>query len=306
MLNSKNGVAALSVALNVFLTLLKLGVGIAIGSVSVISEAVHSGIDLVAAVMALIAVRTSSRPPDEKHHYGHGKVESLAGAAEGALIFLAALLIINEAIQKLLHGAELESVDAGIYVMAVSTVGNLVLARLVMKVARDTDSQALEADGWHHATDVLTSLGVALGLGVVWLTGHSELDPLVAIGVALFICKAAYDITLRSAGDLLDSSLPEDEQARILKVLDSHIQSVQDLVEYHQVRTRKSGAERHVDLHLVMKRNATVQQSHDLCDHLEDHLQEALGPVSLNIHVEPCEADCAQCGPSCPPDDRAV
>ncbi len=305
MLSSKQGVATLSVASNTFLVAVKLAVGISIGSVSVISEAVHSGIDLLAAIMAFLAVRTSAQPPDEGHHFGHGKVESLSGAAEAMLIFVAAVLIVGEAVQKLLHGVELQTVDLGIAIMALSAVLNTVVSRQLLRVARATGSAALEADGWHLTTDVLTSIGVALGLVAVRLTGRSELDPLIAIGVALFICKAAYDITLRSVRDLLDTSLPAEEQATIHRVLDSHSEGG-EVVGYHRVRSRKVGAERHVDLHLVVKRDATVQESHALCDHLEDDLRDALGPSSVSIHVEPCEADCPRCDPPCTSDDKVV
>ncbi len=304
MLSSKTGVAALSVALNAALVLFKLAVGIAIGSVSVISEAVHSGIDLLAALMALFAVRTATRPPDEQHLYGHGKVESLAGAAEAAMIFLAAVLIIVEAINKLMAGVEMETVDLGIAIMIVSTVGNLVVARWVLRVARATESVALEADAWHHTTDVLTSLGVALGLVVVRFTGLVVLDPLIAIAVALFICKAAWDITRRSIHDLLDASLPAEEQSRICQVLEAH-SSNGDVVGYHSVRSRKVGPEHHVDLHLVVRRDATVQESHEICDDLENHLEEELGPSSVSIHVEPCGDECERCQTDCLPGEQA-
>lgn len=292
MFSTKEGVACISVGLNACLVVLKIAVGIAIGSVGVISEAVHSGIDLLAAFAALFAVRTSAQPPDDQHHFGHGKAESLAGLVEAILIFLAAILIVNEAVQKLISGTELESVDLGIAVMVISTIGNLVVARWVMRVAKKTDSLALEADAWHHTTDVLTSVGVAAGLLAVKLTGLYWLDPVVAIGVALIICKAAWDITVASVRDLLDTSLPEEEQATIREVLDRH---GGDMVGYHEIRSRKAGAERHVDLHLVMNRHMTVEQSHEFCDHLESDLKQALGPLSLNIHVEPCASDCADC-----------
>ncbi len=302
MLSTKEGVAGVSVGLNAVLVVLKITVGLAIGSVGVISEAVHSGIDLLAAFTALFAVRTSARPPDEEHHYGHGKAESLAGLVEAALIFVAAVLIIGESMEKLTHGTELETVDLGIGVMALSTVGNFVVARWVMRVAKSTQSMALEADALHHTTDVLTSLGVAVGLLIVRLTGLAWLDPVVAIGVALFICKAAWDITQSSLGDLMDASLPKGEQAIIRQVLDRHSR---DMVGYHEVRSRRSGAERLVDLHLVMNRNVTVQQSHDLCDHLEADLKQALGAVTVHIHVEPCAPDCTDCDSACPPRDKA-
>jgi cation diffusion facilitator family transporter len=302
VLSTKRSVAALSIASNATLVTLKLVAGLATGSVSVFSEAIHSSIDLLAAIMAFFAVRASAKPPDDEHRFGHGKAESLSGAAEALLIFVAALMIINEAVQKLLHGVELESVDLGIAIMAISAVANIFVSRQLMRVAKSTRSMALEADAWHLTTDVLTSAGVAVGLLVVRLTGLSVLDPIIAIGVALFICKAAYDITRRSLRDLLDGSLPIDEQAVIRAVLDRHSG---DMVGYHEIRSRRSGADRHVDLHLVMNRNVTVKQSHDLCDHLENDLKGELGDVTLNIHVEPCEPDCTQCDSGCEEDAEA-
>ncbi|HEX9016859.1 MAG TPA: cation diffusion facilitator family transporter [Chloroflexota bacterium] len=299
MFSTKRGVAALSIASNSTLVALKLVAGLSIGSVSVISEAIHSSVDLLASVMAFFAVRASAKPPDDEHLFGHGKAESLSGAAEALLIFLAALMIINEAVQKLLYGVHLENVDVGIAVMGLSSIANIIVSRRLMRVAKATDSMALEADAWHLTTDVLTSAGVAAGLVAVRLTGLDLLDPIIAIGVALFIFKAAYDITRRSIRDLLDTSLPEEEQAIIREVLDKHSGR---MVGYHQIRSRKSGSERHVDLHLVMNRNVTVQQSHDLCDHLEADLREELGDVVLNIHVEPCEPGCELCESGCAPE----
>ncbi len=292
MFSSKKGVAALSITSNATLVVLKLTVGLTIGSVSVISEAIHSSIDLLAATMAFFAVRAAAKPPDDEHLFGHGKAENLSGAVEAVLIFLAAIMIIYEAVQKLMHGVNLESVDLGIVVMGVSAIANTFVSRQLMRVAKATESMALEADAWHLTTDVLTSLGVTVGLVVVRLTGLTVLDPIIAIAVALFICRTAFDITRRSIRDLLDTSLPADEQALIREVLDKH---KSDMVGYHEIRSRKSGSERHVDLHLVMNRNVTVQQSHDLCDHLESDLKDALGSLTLNIHVEPCALDCETC-----------
>lgn len=295
-MSSKTSVAALSIVSNTVLVNFKLAVGIAIGSVSVISEAIHSGIDLIAAIMAFFAVRVSSNPPDEEHRFGHGKAESLSGFVESLLIFVAALIIINEAIQKLLHGGELQMVEIGIGVMVVSAVVNVFVSRRLLKVAKETDSIALEADGWHLTTDVLTSAGVAAGLIVVRFTGLVVLDSLIAIAVALIILKAAFDITRRSVRDLLDSSLPLEEQALIREALEGHSE---EMVGYHKLRSRKAGGERHVDLHLVVKPDISVQESHALCNHLEGHLETALGPASVNIHVEPCNRDCESCHLEC-------
>ena len=291
-MSSKTRVAALSVASNTILTLLKLAVGLAIGSVSVVAEAVHSGVDLLAALIAFFAVRSSAKPPDEQHPYGHGKVENVSGTVEAVLIFLAAGLIVYEAVQKIQRGAEAPQVDLGLGVMAVSVVLNVVVSRQLLRVARATDSIALEADAYHLTTDVVTSLGVLVGLVAVKVTGWSVLDPLAAIGVAAIIAKAAWDITHRSFVDLLDRSLPEAEREIIARVLDRHLGM---MAGYHRVRSRKAGSERHVDLHLVVDGNASVNEAHALCDHLESDLQQALGPCSLTIHVEPCRKECRDC-----------
>ncbi len=292
MLDRKGKVALLSVGSNAFLTLLKLAVGLAIGSVSVVAEAVHSGVDLLAALIAFFAVRSAAKPPDEHHPYGHGKVENVSGTVEALLIFIAAGLIVMEAAQKIIHGGELPQVDWGLAAMALSAGVNVVVSRRLLRVAKATDSVALEADAYHLTTDVLTSLGVLAGLVLVRITGWAVLDPLVAIGVALVIARAAWDITRRSFVDLLDRSLPAGERQAIAAVLDRHTGR---LAGYHRVRSRKVGSERHIDLHLVVNGDASVSEAHDLCDHLERDLHRALGSCSLTIHVEPCRGECAAC-----------
>jgi cation diffusion facilitator family transporter len=293
---SKQVVAAVSVATYGLLVVVKLVVGIAVGSVAVISEAIHSATDVVASVTALVGVRKASQPPDEEHPFGHGKIESLAGAGQAVMILIAIWLILNESVSKLLHGVELVALDLAIAVMVISAIANLVVGRWVTKAARETDSLALEAAGLNHMSDVLVSAGVAIGLVIVRITGLAILDPLIAIVVALFIARAAYDIARRSLNDLLDASLPREEQAQLREILDSYSRRAEHVVNYHQLRSRKSGAERHVDLHLVVKRDVTVQESHDLCDDLEQTLQKELGDnLSLHIHVEPCDSDCDQC-----------
>jgi cation diffusion facilitator family transporter len=296
MFESKTGVAALSVASNLTLTLLKLVVGLMIGSVSVVAEAIHSGVDLLAAVIAYFAVSNSGRPPDGKFAYGRWKIENLSGTIEAGLIFVAAGLIIYEAFGKLVHGTELPQVDLGLGVMALSVVANFVVSRQLFRVARKTDSVALAADGYHLTTDIATSLGVLVGLVAVRLTGLSWLDPLAALGVAILIIKAAWDITRRSVVDLMDTSLPEGERQIIANVLLRHSQR---WAGFHQVRTRKAGPQRYIDLHLVVNAEAPIKEAHALCDDIERDLQEVLSPCSLSIHVEPCRHDCARCQTRC-------
>ncbi len=293
MFDSKTGVAALSVASNTTLTLTKLVVGLYIGSVSVVAEAIHSGVDLLASVIAYFAVRSSERPPDDAYPYGRGKIENVSGTIEAALIFLAAGMIIYEAVGKLTHGLELPSVDAGLVVMAISVAANATVSRLLFRVAKKTDSVALEADAYHLTTDILTSAGVLVGLVAVRLTGQAVLDPIAALVVAAMIIKAAWDITKRSFVDLLDRSLPEEERRLVAAVLKEHGDR---MVGFHQVRTRKAGPDRHVDLHLVVNADASVSESHSLCDHLEKDLKKVLGRCTLNIHVEPCRKNCTACG----------
>jgi cation diffusion facilitator family transporter len=195
----KQKVAMLSIYSNTTLVVLKLAVGITMMSVSVLSEAIHSMIDLIAAVIANYSVRKSAIPADKDHAYGHGKYENYAGVIEALLIFFAALLIIYEALQRLFSKAAVEFLWAGIAVMGISVVVNLLVSRQLMKVGKEEDSMALIADGMHLRTDVYTSLGVFLGLILIVVTGIEELDAIVAIGVAILIMKAAYGLTKESS-----------------------------------------------------------------------------------------------------------
>ncbi|MCL4459180.1 MAG: cation diffusion facilitator family transporter [Chloroflexi bacterium] len=288
MLSTKEQAAALSIISNTILILLKLSVGLAIGSVSVISEAIHSGIDLLAAVIALFSVHIADRPADVSHPYGHGKVENVSGTIEAGLIFLAAIFIIYESVRRITHGLEIESVNLGLAVMLVSIIVNLLVSRHLRRVAMATDSLALEADAWHLRTDIYTALGVLLGLFVVGISGWKILDPLIAIAVALFITKAAIQITKKSFVDLLDARLPGAEQERIAAIINDHYRR---FVEFHDLRTRKAGSIHYVDLHLVVNPSLSVEQAHELCDHLEQDLEAAIPNCSVTIHVEPSAAD---------------
>jgi cation diffusion facilitator family transporter len=294
--NRKSKAAAISIASNTTLILLKLVAGLITGSVSLIAEAIHSVMDLVAAIVAFVSVNISDKPADKKHPFGHGKAENISGVIEGILILVAAGLIVNEAIHKITTGVSLDVIEVGIGVMAVAIVVNLLVSRYLRKISRSTDSIALEADAAHLSTDVLTMAGVFTGLIVVRLTGLQILDPIVAILVALLIVKAAVDIIRKSFGGLMDVSLPEAEQAAIESCLLTHTDKI---VEFHQLRTRKAGSHRQVDLHLVIPRETHVDDAHDLCDHLESDIEKLLNNTEVNIHVEPCDSTCAKCRVVC-------
>lgn len=295
----KQSTARLSVASNTFLVVAKLVIGIAMGSVSIISEAIHSAIDLIAALIAFFSVRQSSKPADDEHSFGHGKFESMSGLVEAMLIFAAAGIIIWESVQKIFdHGAEisLDLVYIGIAVMAVSAALNWYVSSRLMAVAKKTESIALESDAWHLRTDVFTSLGIVAGLILIRLTGITLLDPLCALLVAAMIIRAAYDLTKRSLADLMDQSLPAEEERRIRQIIcDHHAQ----YVNFHALRTRRSGPERFIDLHVCVPRHLSVQESHDVADHIEHDLQLEFPRSNVTVHIEPCTDDCDDCQSFC-------
>jgi len=296
MVKKKSKAALISIASNTSLILLKLIAGFVTGSVSLIAEAIHSVMDLVAAIVAFISVRVSDRPADKEHQYGHGKAENISGVIEGILILIAAGLIAKEAIHKISTGVTLEIVEVGIGVMAVAIVVNILVSRYLYKISRSTDSLALEADAAHLTTDVMTMGGVFIGLIVVRITGLNILDPIIAILVALMIVRAAINIIRKSFGGLMDVSLPEVEQRAIASCLMEHKDHI---VGFHKLRTRKAGSHREIDLHLVISRTAHVEDAHHLCDHLEEDIEKILDNAEVNIHVEPCAAACDKCKVVC-------
>jgi cation diffusion facilitator family transporter len=279
--------AWLSVVSNTVLMCAKLAVGIMIGSISVISEAIHSANDLLASFIALFAVKTSTRPPDKEHPYGHGKIENISGTIEAVLIFIAAGLIIKEAVEKIgmiLKGGSVVSPGWGIVVMGFSAVMNFLVSTYLLKVGRDTDSVALEADGMHLRTDVYTSLGVFLGLVLIKITGFQILDPIAAILVAVLIIKAAYELTQKAFRPLMDTALDDEVIALTEAILDK---CCDDYIEYHDLRTRKAGRESYIDLHLVISADRSIKEAHDLCDKIEERIKKEIPYSHVLIHVEP-------------------
>jgi len=281
-MNAKTSIARLSVASNSLLIVMKVIVGIMSGSVSIISEAIHSSMDLVAALIAFFAVRVSDTPPDLKHPYGHGKVENISGVVEGVLILAAAAMIIVEAVKKLTgEPYELESIWIGSLVMLISAIVNTIVSRKLYKVAHETNSVALEADALHLKTDVYTSLGVAIGLGLIMLTGIKWLDPAVAILVALFIIKESYNLISRAFSPLLDTAWGDAD----IKDLERRLNNME--VSYHDLRTRIAGNYRFVDIHVEIPENESVGDAHNYCDKIEDALKDAYSNLTVTIHVEP-------------------
>ena len=281
-MNAKVSIARLSIISNSLLIILKLAVGIISGSVSIISEAIHSSMDLVAAIIAFLSVRVSDNPPDSRHPYGHGKIENISGVIEALLIFIAAIWIIIEAIKKLLgEKIELESIALGSIVMLISAIVNIIVSRKLYKVARATNSVALEADALHLKTDVYTSLGVSVGLGLILITRINWLDPVIAILVALFIIRESYFLLKKAFTPLLDTAWGVNEIEELEKTLNRL------RVSYHDLRTRVAGNYRFVDLHIQIPEDVSVGNAHKYCDEIETELSRIYENVTVTIHVEP-------------------
>jgi cation diffusion facilitator family transporter len=281
-MNAKVKIARLSIISNTLLILMKLAAGIISGSVSIISEAIHSSMDLIAAIIAFFSVRVSDIPPDSRHPYGHGKVENISGVIEAILIFIAAILIIVEAVKKLSgEEIELDSIAIGSVIMIISAIVNIIVSRKLYKVARETNSVALEADALHLKTDVYTSIGVALGLGLIMITKINWFDPLVAILVALFIIRESYHLLRRAYTPLLDTAWGEEEIRELEKTLNRME------VNYHNLRTRLAGNYRFIDIHIQIPEDDSVGNAHKYCDKIENELTATYMNLTVTIHVEP-------------------
>ncbi len=296
ILTNKEVAAKLSIFTIGFLIVMKVIASIHTGSVGIRADALHSVIDLSGAIIGLIAIRLSAKPPDKQHAFGHGKAENIAGVGIGCLIIIAAGTITYEAVDRLRTGAILELVTVGIYITLAAVIINLVVSRYIFRVAKATDSLALEATARDLLADLYSSCAVLIGLILVRLTGIDALDSIVALIVAVLIGRTAYYTIKRSFGGLIDSRLPEIEEETIKSSILEHSRQ---LVGFHKLRTRKSGNQRFIDLHLVVPKDSNVCEAHNLCNHLERDIKEKMQRVSITIHIEPCTIECKRCTVSC-------
>lgn len=281
----KQSTARLSVISNTLLVILKLIVGIYTGAVSLISEAAHSAVDLLAALVAFYAVKQSGKPPDDNHAYGHGKIENLSGAIEAVLIVLAAVWILYEAFDKFKAAKVPEFIEYGIAIMVISIVVNFWVSGRLMEVARKTESHALEADALHLRADIWTSVGVLVGLAIIKVTGLAWLDPVIAIVVAAIVFKAGYGMTKKSVYELTDISLPPEEEEAIVAIINQH----PEVITFHRLRTRRSGSYRLIDMHIILDKNMHLDKAHAVCDQIENEIKNLLGLCDVVIHSEPCD-----------------
>jgi len=285
---TKTRAAAVSIVSNALLIGLKLAAGVITGSIAIITEAVHSSIDLLASVIAFFSVRKADEPADESHPYGHQKVENLAAAIEGMLILVGAAIIVFESVRRLAHGAEVEQLGFGIVVVGFSAVANLVVSSYLYRRAAATDSPALEGDAAHLRTDAATSLGVLLALVLVQVTGLEQLDPVVALVVAAAIVYAGIRIINRSSRVLVDEALPPDELEAVRRAIE--LSDFPEVVGFHKLRARRAGSRRYIDLHVQFRDGTTLRRAHEVSHRLQGEIRQRLRGADVLIHLEPQEA----------------
>lgn len=255
------------------------------GSVSLLSDALESVINLVAAAFALWMLIIAARPADEDHPFGHYKAEYFAGALEGALIGMAALSIFWVAFQRLFDPQPLEQVGIGLFISGVASVLNLIVGQLLIRTGKANRSVALEADGHHLMTDVWTSVGVIFALIVVNLTGWYILDPIIAMLVALNILKTGYEVIKRSTLGLMDTVINDEDMEAVTSVLDGYVEK--DRIDYHALRTRQSGSRIFISVHILMPDEWSIKRGHELIDKIEDDLRAAVEGCIVFTHMEP-------------------
>ncbi len=296
MFSTNSGAAKLFLGVVLGLIVFKVIVGWLTASMGILAQAADSLLDLFAAIVTLSAVHAAAKPADEEHPYGHGKVEDIAAATQAILIFVAGGLIIYSSVRRIIAGATIELTELGIGVMLVSIIASIFLSRHLHQVSRTTGSVVLEANAQNIASDIYSALAVLVGLVVVRLTGLSIVDSAIAIGVALYILKIAYDTLRKPLSGLVDTKLAPAQERVIEASLAVHGKQV---AGYHALRTRRAGSQQYIDLHLVMSKDISLEQAHEICDQIEAKIQTSLPEASVTIHVEPCDNECRQCAVVC-------
>lgn len=286
------GAARLFLAVVIALIGLKMAVGVITGSISIWAQVADSSLDLFAALVTFVTVGLSAKPPDKEHPFGHGKVEDIAAGIQALLLLGAAGSIIYAAIRRIISGSTIELTEAGIGVMLFSMVASILLSRHLFRVARATGSVALEANAHNITADIYSTAGVMVGLVVVRLTEFTIIDPILALIVAALILRVTYRVGRMAFSGLVDVSLPKAEEDEIISTIKEH---TSQLAGFHEVRTRKAGSQRFIDLHLMLPKNTSVEEAHQMCDHLEEDIKSRLPNSSVTIHVEPCSGECEQC-----------
>lgn len=284
--NPKVRAAVISVSGASGLALLKLLIALFSGSMAVMASAIDSLLDILMSGVNLMAIRHAEQPPDQCHPFGHGKFETLATLFQALVIFLSGAWIIYESVSRLTSGIRLHSLNQGIGVLAFSAAVSWLIARHLRRVARETDSTALEADSLHFRMDIFSNLGLMFGLLMIRWFGLDWLDPALSILVASYILHEALQLIRRALTDVLDQELPDDIQRRVHQLILSH---KGPLAGYHGLRTRRAGSMKIMDFHLEVCKDMTVAEAHQLSDSLEKRIEREIPGANVIIHIDPCD-----------------
>lgn len=286
----KKKAARVSISAAVSLALLKLVTGLLTGSLAVLSSAIDSLLDILMSGVNYAAIHHAEQPADDKHPYGHGKFETLATLFQAMTIAASGIWIIYEAFRRIMQGAEVSRPQSGVAVMLISLAASWLVSRYLKRVAKKTDSSALAADALHFSMDVYTNLALVLGLIILSWTGLSWIDPAMSVLVAVYIIVEAVRLLRRGLGDVLDEQLPAEVQAQLEALIEDH---KHELFGYHNLRTRRAGSQKLIDFHLTVCKHLSVEEAHQITDHLEKKIAERISGTDITIHVEPCRRhDC--------------
>jgi cation diffusion facilitator family transporter len=276
-------IAAISLVATAGLLVLKLAAGIVSDSIAVLSDAVDSGTDLAAATAALVSVRIAAQPADEEHPYGHGKVEAMSAGVAATIVAIGGGFVVIQALRRLSGDQPDIEVGIGLAAMLIAAMVNAVLAFFMRREARRSDSMALRAESTHLQTNVVQAGTIIVGLALVGLTGEEVFDPVFALGLAAYMGWTAFGLVRTAAGDIMDTALPEDELNIITECLVGH----PEVLGFHRLRTRRSGADRHVDMHVLVDSHLTIDESHVISESIEREIEEGLPGTVVVIHLEP-------------------
>jgi len=291
-ISTRTGAVKLSMTVVLCLIVIKTVVSATSRSISIFAQAAESLLDIFSIAITYVALKKSSTPADEEHPFGHGKAEGLAAMVQAVLVLGAGFFIIYSSFQRIIRSAEIKP-DEGIAVMIISIIASFLLSSHLRRVAVATGSTAIDASARNIGADVYSAAGVLVGLLIVRITGLVILDPIIALIMAFFVLKAGHEVTKRAIRELIDYALPMEERDIINNCLEGHNTQI---VEYHAVRSRRAGKERFIDLHIVMPRNLSFEDSHAMCDHLEQDIKDQLTSIDVIIHAEPCcPENCIHC-----------
>ncbi len=280
--------ARLSIIVASSLALLKLSTGLITGSMAVLASAVDSLLDILMSSINFVAIRKADAPADECHPFGHGKYETVATLVQAFIITLSGSWIIFESSRRLIQGSSLQNLEGGVGVLVISLFASIGISRYLKRIAKETDSSALEADSLHFAMDVYTNLALAVGLIVVRFINLPWLDPALSIVVGLYILIEAFRLVQHGMRDVLDAELPPGVRDRVTRLIEEHREH---LVDYRNLRTRRAGSQKFIDMEMIVCRHLSVEEAHDIADMLEDKIKKSITGADITIHIEPCQKE---------------